>query len=175
METVEQSLAPHPFLRDVPAPQLARLAACGILVRYDAGQHIFDEGESATRFFLLIEGRVELQTFTPGHGAAPIATIQAGDALGWSWLFPPYRWHFDAIAREPTQMVALDARCFRERCEADHDLGYIILYRIAFIMMYRLQRTRLQLLDVYGTWPGATALRNRTETIGGYGKPWRRP
>ena len=27
-----------------------------------------------------------------------IETLEAGEVVGWSWLFPPYRWHFDARA-----------------------------------------------------------------------------
>jgi CRP-like cAMP-binding protein len=70
--------------------------------------------------------------------------------LGWSWLFPPYRWHFDARALELTRAIALDGKCLREKCEEDHDLGYELVKRVAQIIMERLQATRLQLLDVYG-------------------------
>jgi hypothetical protein len=73
-----------------------------------------------------------------------------GEILGWSWLIPPYNWHFDARAVELTRAIALDGKCLRNKCEQDHDLGYELLKRFAHIMEQRLQATRLQLLDVYG-------------------------
>ena len=66
--------------------------------------------------------------------------------LGWSWLFPPYYWHFDARAVELTEAVFLHGAPLREECEADHDLGYELVKRMAEVMLKRLQATRRQLL-----------------------------
>ena len=44
-----------------------------------------------------------------------------------------------------------DGACLRDKCEADHDLGYELMKRFAPVMLERLQATRLQLLDVYGS------------------------
>ena len=70
--------------------------------------------------------------------------------LGWSWIIPPYHWHYDARAIEPTSAIALDAKCLRIKCEEDHDLGYELLKRFTNVITQRLEATRLQLLDVYG-------------------------
>jgi CRP/FNR family cyclic AMP-dependent transcriptional regulator len=91
-----------------------------------------------------------LEAFAAQRGPITIETIEAGEVLGWSWLFPPYRWHFSARVVEPTRAIALDGVCLRSKGEADHDLGYELVKRVAQIMMQRLQATRLQLLDVYG-------------------------
>jgi CRP/FNR family transcriptional regulator, cyclic AMP receptor protein len=79
-----------------------------------------------------------------------IQTIEDGDVLGWSWLFPPYRWHFNARTIEETRAIALDGVCLREKGEIDHDFGYELVKRVALIIMERLQATRLQAMDVYG-------------------------
>ena len=73
----------------------------------------------------------------------------AGEVLGWSWLYPPYRWNFDARAVEPVRAFALDGNCLRAKCEADHDFGYELVKRFLQQVHMRLERTRLQLLDVY--------------------------
>src|SRR5579884_3888343 len=78
-----------------------------------------------------------------------IETIEAGEALGWSWLFPPYRWHFSARALQDVRAIALDGVCLRTKGAQDHDLGYELAMRVARILMERLQSTRLQLLDLY--------------------------
>jgi hypothetical protein len=52
---------------------------------------------------------------------------------------------------DPVRAIALDGRCLRGRSEEDHDLGYELMKRCAQVMEQRLQATRLQLLDVYGS------------------------
>jgi hypothetical protein len=47
--------------------------------------------------------------------------------------------------------IALDGGCLRQKCSEDHDFGYEILDRLTRVMESRLEATRLQLLDVYGT------------------------
>jgi hypothetical protein len=80
-----------------------------------------------------------------------VHTAGAGDVLGWSWLFEPYRWHFDARAQRPTRALAFDGKCLRGKCEEDHDLGYEFFQRFTRLAIERLEETRLQLLDLYAT------------------------
>jgi CRP-like cAMP-binding protein len=129
--------------------ELAQIAECAHEVSFKAGQTIFREGEAAHHFYLLLEGKVALQVYAPGKGPITIETVDQGDLLGWSWLFPPYRWHFDAIAVEPTQAIALNAMCLRGKCEEDHTLGYKLVKAFSRVIVERLQATRLRLLDVY--------------------------
>ena len=49
--------------------------------------------------------------------------LSDGEVLGWSWLIPPYQWHFGASAVDVTDTIALDGRALRGKCDADHDLG----------------------------------------------------
>jgi CRP-like cAMP-binding protein len=70
-----------------------------------------------------------------------------GEVLGWSWLLPPYQWHYSARAIEPTQVIALDGAELRTRCEQDHDLGYEIMKRFALVIVQRLEATRARFLS----------------------------
>ena len=150
MQTLEPILAEHPFFKNLDRRYLELIVGCASNVRFNAGEFIFREGEEADRFYIIRHGKIALEVFAPDRGPLTIQTIGEGDVLGWSWLFPPYRWHFDARALELTRAIALDGKCLREKCEEDHDLGYELVKRFAQIIMERLQATRLQLLDVYG-------------------------
>ena len=150
METLEPILAQHPFFQDIDPAHRQLMAGCAANVRFSASTDLFREGDAADQFYLIRHGRVALQVFIPGQGRVTIETIESGDVLGWSWLFPPYRWHFDAQALELTRAIAFDGECLRAKCDDDHDLGYTLMQRFARIMTQRLQATRLQLLDVYG-------------------------
>ncbi|HSR23524.1 MAG TPA: cyclic nucleotide-binding domain-containing protein, partial [Candidatus Eisenbacteria bacterium] len=107
------------------------------------------EGDPADWFFVLRQGSVALEVASPERGPIVIQTLGPGDAVGWSWLFPPYRWHLDAVARGPVAAVAFDAACLRGKCDEDHELGHRLMARFAELMLQRLMATRLQLLDVY--------------------------
>lgn len=150
MQTLEPYLAEHPFLKGLEPHHLKIIVGCASNVRFDAEQYILREGEEATNFYIIHQGNVALEIFTSDRGPITIQTIGEGDVLGWSWLIPPYHWHYDARAIEPTSAIALDAKCLRAKCEEDHDLGYELLKRFAHVITQRLEATRLQLLDVYG-------------------------
>lgn len=150
MQTLEPILAKHPFFAGLEPKYLQLITGCASNVRFEAGTYIFREGEAASHFYIIRQGKVALETFAASRGPITIETIEAGEVLGWSWLFPPYRWHFDARVVEPTRAIVLDGVCLRTKGEIDHDLGYELVKRVAQIMMQRLQATRLQLLDVYG-------------------------
>ena len=80
-----------------------------------------------------------------------VATEHEGDIVGVSWLAPPYRWRFDARARELVARSASMRKCLRDKCEADNHLGYEMMKRFLPLVVGRLERRAMQLLDVYGT------------------------
>jgi CRP/FNR family cyclic AMP-dependent transcriptional regulator len=89
---------------------------------------------------------VAVESHEPGAADRLVQLLEAGDALGWSWLFPPYEWHFQARAVEPTRAVVFNAAHLLVACEKDHDLGYDLMKRMAQVVIRRLQATRRQLL-----------------------------
>ncbi len=153
METLERVIAEHPFLKDLAPEHLRLIAGCASNVRFKAGQFLFGEGEEADKFYMIRQGKVALQIPASPRSAITLQTIGEGEILGWSWLIPPYRWRFDARALELTRAIALDGKCLRTKSEEDHNLGYELLKRFSQVITERLEATRLQLLDVYGTHP----------------------
>lgn len=149
MKTLENIIKQHPFFEGLEPRYLEFIAGCAKNVRFDAGEFIFREGQEANDFYLVRHGNVSLDVFVPAKGPVSLQTIGEDDVLGWSWLFPPYRWHFDARALTLVRALAFDGACLRAKCDQDHDLGYELMQRFAHIINQRLQATRLQILDVY--------------------------
>jgi len=139
-------LAAQPFLKGLSQAQLAVLADNAMMVEFPVGRLIFEEGLDAHRFYVILEGSVALETANGSVESDLISTISAGDVLGWSWLFPPYKWNFNARAVTPTKAIIFFAPTLRELCERDHDLGYELLKRVSQVVIARLQSTRLQSL-----------------------------
>jgi CRP-like cAMP-binding protein len=146
VKAVESVIADHPFLRGLSPAHLRLLADSAMRMHYRAGELIFREGEPANRFYLIEQGRVSLESHKQGEEPATVQVIGAGDVLGWSWLFPPYYWHFDARTLEPTTAIFIYGTRLREQCEQDHDFGYEMMKRMTQVVIGRLQNARRQLL-----------------------------
>ncbi len=148
---LDSVLAEIPLFSGLDDETLRLLAGCASNVRFDAGQRIMRRGEPADVFYLVRHGSVVLETYFPARGPVTIETLEAGEVLGWSWLFPPYRWHLDARALTVVRATAFDGACLRGKCLEDPALGYELMSRFAQIVIERLQWTRLRLIDVYET------------------------
>jgi CRP/FNR family transcriptional regulator, cyclic AMP receptor protein len=149
METIDDLLAKHSFFQGLKAEDLKVIAGCGSNVHFEPGEFLFHEGDQADHFYALREGSAVVEIHVPQAGPVVIQSVGPGEILGWSWLFPPYRWQFDARAREGIRATVFDGQCLRTKCESNPALGYELMKRLAFMVSQRLEATRLQLLDIY--------------------------
>jgi CRP/FNR family transcriptional regulator, cyclic AMP receptor protein len=147
-EPLATRVALHPFLAGMNRTQLALLTDCAMAAHFKTGQTILREGEFANRCYLIETGKVVVESGGKFCEPMVIETIGAGDLLGWSWMFPPYIWHFTARAIEPTTAIFFFGTILREYCEKDHSLGYELLKRISAVMVKRLQAAHKQILSV---------------------------
>jgi CRP-like cAMP-binding protein len=150
IHTFEKVLADHPFFAGMAEASLDTVTGCVANVVFKPGDFIFREGQPADHFFLIREGRVAVEVFVPNKGPVTIETIEGGEVLGWSWLFPPYMAHFDARALNAVRALSLDGACLRTKCDKDAALGYDLTKRFTQLVVARLEATRMQLLDLYG-------------------------
>ena len=150
MQTIDELVAESPVFEGLTNEQLELIAGCAQNTGFKAGERLFREGDPADTFYLVRKGRVSLSTHAPARGSVVIETLDPGEIVGWSWIFPPYVWHFDARAVDDVRVVSFDGACLRGKCESDHALGYELMRRFAGVMIDRLLHTRLRLLDVYG-------------------------
>jgi CRP-like cAMP-binding protein len=169
---IDVALAAHPFLAGLPESQLRVLAPLSRPVAYGERVRLFREDGPADEFWLVRSGRVALDIHVTGRGTVPIETIGAGGVVGWSWLFPPYRWQFGAVTLDATDAIRFDASGVRDAMRED-GLGRELATRFMTVVVDRLQHTRLRLLDLYGspaTERGEGAIR-RSATPRGGGAP----
>ncbi len=150
MEGLERILAEHRLFAGLGQEFIDLAAGCAKNTRFNADEYLFHAEDPADWIYLVRHGRVAMEVAAPGRGAVQFETVGEGEIVGLTWLLPPYRWGYDARALELTRALALDARCLRDKCEADHHLGYALLKRFLPVLVQRLQATRFQMLDVYG-------------------------
>jgi CRP/FNR family cyclic AMP-dependent transcriptional regulator len=144
-------LAEFAIFTNLSAAQLALVCATARPVRFGAGERLFREGAAARGCWLIHDGCVALDLMVPGRGRVVVQTLGPGDVLGWSWLVPPYQWHFGAVAARPTAATELDTEQLRTLAEQDSRFGYALTTSLFQACVQRLQATRARLLDLYGS------------------------
>ncbi len=144
---IEQRLAVHPFLKGMSKHHLELLALSAMPTEFDADQVVFRADEPANGFYLLETGSVVLEGKTSDRKPVVIDTVLAGEPLGWSWLFPPYLWQFDAKATEACTAICFSGIMLRQHRDDDHTLSHELHKRLSEVMVRRLQATRNKLIS----------------------------
>lgn len=134
-------------LKDEHFDRLLKIAS---LQSVEAGERLFSEGDPQDYLYVLLKGRVAIEIHDPTRGRLRLATVEPVDVFGWSSVTPIVRQRTaSATAVLPSDLVAFDADALRMACEEDHELGYVVMRRMANVIAARLQITRLQLLDMF--------------------------
>ena len=141
-------IANHPFFRDLNAAHLDALTGCARQTRFLRDVIIFNQGGVANRFYLIEDGCVVLKACQSEQATIRIQTLGAGDALGWSWLFPPHIWRFSARTVEPTHAISFDGTRLRAQFKQNPALGNELMKRMAIVVVERLQATQIQLVEI---------------------------
>jgi CRP/FNR family cyclic AMP-dependent transcriptional regulator len=148
--SMAELVAAHPMFAQLDAEAVAEAAGCARNLAFAPGALLLAEDEPADTFFLIRRGRVAIEVHAPAGGPIVIETVGPGAVVGWSWLVPPYRWHFDARAVDSVGAIGVDGACLRGKAEVHPEFGYALMKRVAAVLLERLQMTRVRLLDLYG-------------------------
>ena len=146
--TLEKVLEEHPIFKGMKEQHLRTLVGSSTVVRFEPGDVIFEEGDPAHRFYLIRTGKVALQLVSYRIEPFTLMTLEEGDIIGWSWLFPPYRWKFTAKALGVIRAISIDGRSVCASCDEDHDLGYELMKRFAQIFENRVEALSVHLVAV---------------------------
>jgi CRP/FNR family transcriptional regulator, cyclic AMP receptor protein len=147
----------HPFLVDMDPRHVEILLHGATEQEFEPGEIIFREGEPANRFYLIAWGEVALETKCPADGTVLVQTLRGGEVIGWSWLFAPFAWNFQARAIKQTRVVACDGAHLLVRAEEDARFGRELMRRVARVTIQRLQGARTQLIQMESALAGKSA------------------
>ena len=140
-------LAAHPFLTGMNTHHVEVLARVASPKQFRKEEIIFRAGESANGFYLIESGAVAIEGSVFEHGVISTDSVHAGEPLGWSCLFPPCLWHYDARAIEPTSALFFDGEVLHQLCREDLTLGHELFKRMSEVMVRRLQASRAKLIE----------------------------
>ena len=149
MTTPMTDLDTFPLLTNLSHTQRAAVAGVSRIETYEPGARLFDEGGLADQCWLVLAGCVTVDTTVQPRGRVALQSIGPGELVGWSWLVPPYRWHFGATVVTPTRAAVIDTGALRQLADDDPALGYQLSLILIDALLNRLQATRIRLLDLY--------------------------
>jgi len=150
MEEVVAGFQEIPWFNELKPEYIEKIAAISHLRHFKAGEVFFHEGDKQDFFYVVLEGRVSLDMFIPHRGKVRFYTAEQWDTFGWSSVTPTiHQRTAGAVAVVAGTVIGTDAEKLRQLCDLDHDLGYLVMSRLANVVASRLIVTRLQLLDMF--------------------------
>lgn len=116
-----------------------------------ARTRLLREGDETKELSILVEGRIALTEHVAGRGSVTLMSAEPGDVFGWTAIIPPYRATATVVSLEPVKVIAVEAEALRAELKSDCVLAAGIYPRLAEALARRLEATRQQLLDLYGS------------------------
>jgi CRP/FNR family cyclic AMP-dependent transcriptional regulator len=138
-----------PALASADASVLRELEALARVVTVPPGTVLFSEGDHHPELYFVSSGTITLDMLTAQCGKQQIITVGEGDLIAWSALLGDGRMTASAIASQESRLIAFPADQLLALCEANRDVGYVVMLCIAKLISRRLLATRLQLLDLF--------------------------
>jgi CRP/FNR family cyclic AMP-dependent transcriptional regulator len=148
-DLVIECLRKTEFLSQLRPPLLEDVARCARRECVLGGRALFSEGSRNERLYLVHSGTIALEMRVPGRGNVRILTISAGEMVGWSALLGQQIMSATAIVLEDTELLSFSAVELQTLCDHNHEIGYVVMHRMAVALSGRLLATRLQLLDLF--------------------------
>ncbi len=127
---------------DISEEVVEGLCSRGRVVSFDAGQKLFERGESADELIILQSGVVELLFPVQIMGVSRDVTMevkQAGDIVAWSSLVKPYRLTVSARCASTGTLTSVSRQELLAFFETDPQTGYLFMRNLAGVIGRRLQ------------------------------------
>jgi CRP/FNR family transcriptional regulator, cyclic AMP receptor protein len=146
-KAIRKLLAEQTFFANLDEEYLDFLADQAVSRSVKKDEVIFRHGKKADSFYLVTGGRISLEVAAIEGPPLELQNLGEGAIIGWSWLIPPYEWHFQARALEDAGVIRFDGDAIFERCEKDPDFGYEMLKRFAGLMSERVSSAREKMMQ----------------------------
>lgn len=117
-----------PLLRPLTDAQLTRIAARAVRLRLDDGAPLFEQGDRAERFHLVLRGQVKLYRLSPDGVEKVIEIVTPGSTFAEALMFlnrPQYP--VGATALGEVELVSIDAADFKRMLGGSVETCFLIM------------------------------------------------
>ncbi len=114
---------------------------------YENRQKVFEEGDSALKLYMLVEGEVEIKKWVDNKSRQVVVdTVTPGKIFGWSALTEPRTLTASAWTTKPTRFIIFSNGKLRKLFEKNTRIGYVVMFNLAHVISQRLRQTSEHLL-----------------------------
>ena len=112
---------------------------------FEPGEPMFQEGNTATHFCLILSGEVSV-VYRLGDDREVVAdNLIKGDAFGWSAILEPHQLTATCLGAKSGKFIAIEAEGLRRICDEDYACGYQIVLEVSRTLRDRLSAMRVQI------------------------------
>lgn len=113
-----------------------------------AGTVLFEQGEPALYFYLMISGEVAIHFKPEDDQAIVITRIKPGEMVGWSAVIGRRSYTSAAICTEYTELLRVRSSDLQTLCAQHSETGYQFVDQIAEVVAQRLESSHPQVLQL---------------------------
>jgi CRP/FNR family cyclic AMP-dependent transcriptional regulator len=152
----------YPFFAGLDHDQNKALAKISDEISVEADYYFFEEEDSLSHFYLLLEGAAAIVFKLPARDVkhkiseqfarefatkdVTVSTVGSGDVFGWSGLIPPFKATAGAKALTPCRVIGINSEALRDMFEDDYQFGYLMTQKAAQVIRDRLRDLRIESL-----------------------------
>jgi CRP-like cAMP-binding protein len=129
--------------------ELLKIAQLCKAVRVPAGKAIFNEGDAGDEMYIIHEGSVKvmINTRAPDGSVGPstINMLYAGQCFGEMILLDSAARSATVVAADAATLIVIHEPAFRELCESNPRIGYVVIRNLAQDLAYKLRSSNLLL------------------------------
>ncbi|MEW8001682.1 MAG: cyclic nucleotide-binding domain-containing protein [Candidatus Thiodiazotropha sp.] len=136
------------FFEAMSDHHLRTMLSLGRMIRVTPGTTLFQQGDGADRFYLLVSGRVELwYCSSEGKVCFFLNSLEnPGQAFGWSAVVDPRHYQVSAIASDSVCALVFSADSLTALCHQDPLFAGELMERVIWLIGNRLRMARTQLI-----------------------------
>lgn len=123
-----ESLQQNYLFSNLDHDALERVGNHSVVLRLADGESLFEQGDPADRFFLLLSGQMKLYRLSPAGNEKIIDIVTPGSTFGEALMFLEQP-HFPvgAQALQPSQLISIDARDFAAMLRESVDTCFVMM------------------------------------------------
>jgi len=108
--------------------QLARVSQSAVRVRLGENETLFEQGEAAKRFYVVVTGQVKLYRMSPAGTEKIIEIVTTGHSFAEALMFLDFpAYPVSAAALQPATLISIDAREFKNILRESMDTCFLIM------------------------------------------------
>lgn len=108
--------------------QLSRVAMRATRVKLEEGESLFEQGDRADRFYLVLKGQIKLYRLSPAGNEKIIEIVMPGSTFAEALMFLDHpHYPVGAQALQPSELISVDAQDFADMLRGSVDTCFLLL------------------------------------------------